>query len=222
MLIALDLDGTLEDSRLDMVAVTRRVRTLLKLPARPDHTLLPWVNKGMDQLYRACFDDYIRSDGARLTEVRQRYEADYFDHVAVDTRLYPGIGPAVEQLSTLGALACVTNKPERISWRLLEVLGVSKYFTTVVGGDTCPKSKPDPMMLEAAARRCGFEKKPPRTVMIGDTSADLAMGRAFGASTIWCTWGYADQPGDERPDLIAQRPDLLPELVLEASGVKAD
>jgi phosphoglycolate phosphatase len=222
MLIALDLDGTLEDSRLDMVAVARRVRTQLKLPARTDNALLPWVNKGMDQLYHACFDDYIRLDGARLTEVRQRYETDYFDHVAVDTRLYPGIGPAVEHLSTLGALACVTNKPERISWRLLEVLGVSKYFTTVIGGDTCPKSKPDPMMLEAAARRCGFEKKPPRTIMIGDTSADLAMGRAFGASTIWCAWGYADQPGDERPDLIARRPDQLPELVLEASGVKAD
>jgi 2-phosphoglycolate phosphatase len=216
MLIGLDLDGTLEDSRRDMVAVARRVRTQLKLPARSDNTMIPWVNKGMDQLYLACFDDYIGSDGARLTEVRQRYETDYLDHVAVETRLYPGIGPAVERLSMLGALACVTNKPERISWRLLEVLGVSKFFTTVIGGDTCPKGKPDPMMLEAAARRCGFEKKPARTVMIGDTSADMAMGRAFGASTIWCAWGYADRPGDERPDWIAHAPDQLPELAIEA------
>jgi len=221
MLIGLDLDGTLEDSRRDMVAVARRIRAQLKLPARPDNTLLSWVNKGMDQLYRVCFDDFIGTDVSRLAEIRSRYEADYFDHVAVETRLYPGIAQAIERLSMFGALACVTNKPERISWRLIEVLGVSKFFTTVIGGDTCPKVKPDPMMLEAAARRCGFEKKPAQTVMIGDTSADLAMGRAFGASTIWCAWGYADQPGNERPDWIAHTPDQLPELVREAFGVNA-
>jgi phosphoglycolate phosphatase len=221
-LIALDLDGTLEDSRRDMVGVAQRVRASLKLPTRPDDALLPWVNKGMDQLYRACFDDYVQGVESRVTEVRIRYEADYFDHVAVETILYPGIAPAIEQLATMGVLACVTNKPERISWRLLEVLGISKHFMAVIGGDTCPKGKPDPMVLEAAARRCGFKKTPARTVMIGDTAADLAMGRAFGATTIWCAWGYVDQPGDERPDLIARTPDQLPELVLEASGVKAD
>jgi phosphoglycolate phosphatase len=214
-LIGLDLDGTLEDSRRDMVAVARRVRAQLTLPARPDAALLPWVNKGMDQLYRACFDDYIGADVSRMADVRSRYEADYLEHVAVETRLYPGIAPTVDRLSMLGVLACVTNKPERISWRLLEVLGVSKFFTAVIGGDTCPKGKPDPLVLETAARRCGFEKKPARTIMIGDTPADLAMGRAFGAATIWCAWGYADQPGDERPDWIAQTPDQLPELVTE-------
>lgn len=216
-LICLDLDGTLEDSRRDMVAVTRRVRTQLKLPVRPDDALLPWVNKGMEQLYRACFDDYIRGAEAKLAEVRALYEADYFDHVAVHTQLYAGIAPAVGQLAGMGTLACVTNKPERISWRLLEVLGISKHFMAVIGGDTCPKGKPDPMVLEAAARRCGFAGRPPRTVMIGDTTADLAMGRAFGATTIWCAWGYVTEPGDERPDLIAHTPDQLPELVLEAS-----
>jgi phosphoglycolate phosphatase len=216
MLIGLDLDGTLEDSRRDMVAAVRRVRAHLSLPPRSDEGLLPWVNKGMDQLYRACFDDFIGTDVARLSVVRRLYESDYFDHVAVDTQLYPGIAAAVEQLSNLGALACVTNKPEHISWRLLEVLGVSKFFSTVVGGDTCPKGKPDPMVLDAAARRCGFVKKPDRTVMIGDTSGDVAMGRAYGAATIWCTWGYADHPGDERPDWIAHAPDQLPEMVREA------
>ncbi|MEW6325491.1 MAG: HAD-IA family hydrolase [Nitrospirota bacterium] len=211
-LIGLDLDGTLEDSRADMVAVARRVRAQLGLPPRPDEALRPWVNKGMEQLYRACFDDYITGDGARLGTVRLRYEADYFDHVAVETKLYPGVAPAVEQLAAFGSLACVTNKPERISWRLLEVLGISKHFTTVVGGDTCPRTKPDPIVLEAAARRCGFEKKPARTFMIGDTAADIAMGRAFGATTIWCAWGYTAEP-DGTADYVAERPEQLPQLV---------
>jgi phosphoglycolate phosphatase len=218
-LICLDLDGTLEDSRADMVAVAQRVRGQLRLPARPDDAILPWVNKGMDQLYRACFDDYLEGNDARLADVKKRYEADYFTNVAVQTRLYPGIADAVARLAELGSLACVTNKPEKISWRLLEVLEVSKLFSAVVGGDSCPKSKPDPMVLEAAARRCGFERPQSRAVMVGDTPADIAMGRAFGAATIWCAWGYVQRLGEERADLIAERPGQLPELVRSAVGM---
>jgi phosphoglycolate phosphatase len=173
----------------------------------------------MDQLYRSCFDDFIKDDDAKLAKVLSLYEADYFDHVAVQTRLYPGIADALSRLAELGSLACVTNKPEKISWRLLEVLGVSKVFSTVVGGDSCPKGKPDPMVLQAAARRCGFERLESRAVMIGDTPADIAMGRAFGAATIWCAWGYVQQLGDERADVVADRPEQLLELTRAAVGM---
>jgi len=213
-LICLDLDGTLEDSRADMVAVARRVRKGLKLPARPDEQLRPWVNKGMEQLYRACFDDYIKGDPERLSEVLQRYEADYYENVAVETKLYPGIADAVAQLAGLGTLACVTNKPERISWRLLEVLGISKFFSAVIGGDSCPKSKPDPMVIGAAARRSGLGRSA-RTMMIGDSVADISMGKAYGAKTIWCAWGYAERC-DEPADAVAHSPGQLPALVKAA------
>ena len=211
-LIGLDLDGTLEDSRSDMTAVVQRVRVGLGLPARTDDAVRPWVNKGMDQLYRACFDDYIRENNARLAEVRKRYETDYLENVAVETRLYPGISESISRLADLGRLAVITNKPERVSRRLLEVLGIDKFIGTVIGGDTCPKGKPDPMVLEEAARRCGFEKKNGRAVMIGDTEADMKLGRAFGATTIWAAWGYADRINAE-PDFTAKTPADLPALV---------
>ncbi|HET6370535.1 MAG TPA: HAD family hydrolase, partial [Nitrospiria bacterium] len=159
-----------------------------------------------------CFDDYVGESDARLSEVRAAYESAYLANPAVETKLYPGIAVALERLSGMGRLAVVTNKPEKISRRLLEVLGVDSFFRAVVGGDTCPRSKPDPMVLSEAARQCGLEPGKGYTVMIGDTAADIKMGRAFGASTIWCAWGYVDDPG-ETPDLKAERPVLLPELV---------
>ena len=72
-MICLDLDGTLEDSRSDMTAAVHRVRAGLGLPSRSDEAILPWVKKGMDPLYRACFDDYLQADEARLADVRSRY-----------------------------------------------------------------------------------------------------------------------------------------------------
>jgi 2-phosphoglycolate phosphatase len=218
-LIGLDLDGTLEDSRNDMTAAVHRVRAGLGLRPRPTEAVRPWVNKGMDQLYRACFDDYIQPNEAGLEEVRKRYEADYLENIAVETRLYPGISKSVSQLSDLGRLAVITNKPERISRRLLEAIGIGKFIGAVIGGDTCPKGKPDPMVLDEAARRCGFDKKNGRAVMIGDTEADIKLGRAFGAKTIWAAWGYLDRIGIQ-PDFTAQSPADLPAMVQSTLALK--
>jgi len=212
-LFGIDLDGTLEDSRADMVAAARRVRAAFELPVRPDAALRPFVNAGMDQLYRACFDDYLAAADTRGYErIRQAYEADYLEHVADETRLYPGIGAALEALAELGSLACITNKPERISRHLLDSLGVGRWFATVIGGDTCAHAKPHPVMFQTAAERCGFERQQGQAFMIGDTNADMQLGRAFGARCIWCAWGYADAI-TESADHHAKHPADLPRMV---------
>jgi phosphoglycolate phosphatase len=216
-LIGLDLDGTLEDSRDDMTAAARRVRARLGLPERADGELRAWVNGGMDQLYRRCFDDYLAgdADGTRYTEVQQAYDADYLANVAVRTRLYDGIAETLAALSQRGALACITNKPERISRKLLDELGVGTLFATVVGGDTCAQAKPHPMMLSAAVERCGFDMSRGRAFMIGDTAADMQLARAFGAISVWCAWGYVSalDAAAPKPDFTARTPDELVQIV---------
>jgi HAD superfamily hydrolase (TIGR01549 family) len=218
-LIGLDLDGTLEDSRDDMTASARRVRAQLTLPVRADAELRPYVNGGMEQLYRKCFDDYIGSHtseaGAREETVRVAYEADYLANVAVQTRLYDGIAQALPELAKLGTLACITNKPEHISRRLLAQLGVGDLFATVVGGDSCPQNKPNPIMLREAVQRLGFDvaTEGSKVFMIGDTAGDIKLARAFGAVSVWCAWGYTDAPGDDAPDHVAKGPGDLLQIV---------
>jgi phosphoglycolate phosphatase len=216
-LIGIDLDGTIEDSRSDMTAVAARVRASLRVPARAHDELCKYVNAGMDHLYRSCFDDYLAGDdaGARYAAVRERYEADYLANVAIETRAYAGMSEALPELAHMGALVCVTNKPEHISRRLLDVLGVGAWFRAIVGGDSCSEIKPHPLMLQTAAIRCGFEAQHRPALMIGDTAGDVQLGRAYGARTIWCTWGYSASIG-EHPDAIARTVSELPELVARA------
>jgi phosphoglycolate phosphatase len=208
MLICLDLDGTLEDSRADMAASVSRVRADLKLPPRPEAEVLPHLGKGMDALYHACFDDAL-SSGVSLARVRAAYEEDYLAHVADATRLYDGMAQALKSLSELGSLAVVTNKPEHISRALLAALGVEALFGTVVGGDTAGVVKPDPLMIRCAAEDVGLKGVP--AVMIGDTAADAQMARAFGAKSVWCAWGYTSTPAEA--DAVAQSPADLPGVV---------
>ncbi len=211
-LIAVDLDGTLEDSRLDMIAAVHRVRSRFRLPTKADDAIRPWVNQGMEQLYRNCFDDYV-TDDARYAQVESAYETDYSANVAVHTRAYPGIPKALAALKEHGRIVVVTNKPDAIAKRLLEALRLDSLVSDVVGPD-CGAVKPNPLMLQTAAARIGLSATngDNRAFMIGDTAGDIKMGRAFGATTVWCAWGYMQEPG-ETPDHIARAPKDLPELI---------
>lgn len=207
VVLALDLDGTIEDSRDDMVAAVLRVRAGRGLAAMPDATVRPHVNAGMDHLYRQCFPELAAA------AAREAYEADYLANIARSTRLYPGMDAALAELARLGNLACVTNKPERLSVALLTALGVGPLFSAVIGGDTCPEGKPSPLPLAEAVRRCAPAGAAPRVVMIGDTAGDVRCGRAYGAQTVWCAWGYVAGPGEILPDATAAAPRELPGVI---------
>lgn len=207
-LVAFDLDGTLEDSRPDMVAAIHRTRALLGLPPRPTGQVRPWVWRGMPALYANAFDDHA----GPLEAVRAAYEADYLAHVHVDTQLYPGVPEALARIGQRATLAVVTNKPEHIACALLAALGLDRRFATVVGGDSCAHAKPHPVMLAEAARRTGFDPGRGRLVMVGDSAGDLKLAQAARAAGIWCAYGYHPRP-EPAPALEAATPMDLPGLI---------
>lgn len=216
-LIALDLDGTLEDSRQDMVASVHRVRQTLDLAAMTDADVWPHVNRGMEHLYRTCFRERFSGDATtdqeQLQMLADTYETDYGAHIVDHTRLYDGMKHALQELYPMGHLAVVTNKPEQLSIKLLEHLGVRHLFSAIIGGDTCHEAKPSAIPYAEAASRCNFRSPRGQAFMIGDTAGDVKCGRAFGAVTIWCAWGYAEGPGDQEPHLRAGHPSELPGLI---------
>jgi phosphoglycolate phosphatase len=104
----------------------------------------------------------------------------------------------------------VTNKPEALSELLLDSLGVRSFFSAIVGGDTCHSGKPDPVTLEKAAELSGFDGDRKRVFHIGDSAGDQRCAKAYGATAIWCAWGYLDDPPTEpSPDLEVAEPKQL-------------
>ena len=200
MLVCFDLDGTLEDSRADMVAAIQQVRSDLGLPARTYEALVPWVSKGMPKLYAHGFDD---ADDAVRSQLPKLYAQSYASIIDQRTRLYDGILPMLQALHGKVPMAVVTNKPESLSRLLLEKLGVLTYFVTVIGGDTFDFAKPNPGMLQGALDRSGVTGP---CLMIGDSAGDVKMAQAFGATAIWCTWGYHEKLPDLQPDRVVKAP----------------
>jgi len=209
-MIALDLDGTLEDSRDDMVAAVQRVRVKFGLNPGEPASFRDHVNRGMPHLYRECFAEFL-AGGGDYADVASTYTRDYSAHIADVTRLYDGMADAIETLAGIAPLAIVTNKPDGLSRLLLRTLGVEHHFAVVVGGDTCSEAKPTPTPLLYACERVGAS--PESAFMVGDSGGDVACGRAAGTRVIWCAWGYKDAPGPRAPDATANHPCELAEIV---------
>ena len=104
--------------------------------------------------------------------------------------LYDGIADALDALEDAGwALGVATGKSDRGLALILDHHGLAGRFVTLQTADRHP-SKPDPAMVLAAVAEAGAT--PETTVMIGDTSFDMAMGVAAGATALGVGWGYHD------------------------------
>ena len=210
MMLCFDLDGTLVDSRRDMVGAIQRLRSELNLDFRDYHALVPWVSKGMPKLYANAFDDI--NDTQIRDALPVQYAKQYAAEIVQHTRLYDGIHEMLQNLSERVTMAVVTNKPEALSRLLLTQLDVLQYFSAVIGGDTFDFAKPNLGMLRGAIDRSGL-KSTEQCVMVGDSAGDVRMAHAYRARAVWCEWGYYETLPDVKPDVTVRTPCDVVKLV---------
>lgn len=120
----------------------------------------------------------------------------------VEEPLYEGIIELMDALEQGGwLLGVATGKSDRGLSLCLDHHGLSRRFVTLQTADRHP-SKPHPSMVELAMAEAGTT--PETTLMIGDTSFDMAMARAAGVTAIGVTWGY-----HEAQELLAAGADFI-------------
>lgn len=187
-----DLDGTLVDSAPDMaVAVDRMLADRGHPPAGEDQ-VRDWVgNGGRLLVMRALTGDPEGVPPEAETQAAlAAFLAYYGERLCVHSQLYPGVREALDRLRADGyRLACVTNKPEALSRRLLGALNLDAHFPVVVGGDTLATRKPDAAPLAHAMAALGVS--PAETLMVGDSRADVEAGRNAGTGVIGVPYGYS-------------------------------
>ena len=186
-LAVFDLDGTIVDSKANIVRAVHEAAAAMNVEPPPPHEiprviglsltealgqLFPTLERPrlleLDQAYRDCF-------------VRFRTEPDY------DEPLFAGTHAVLDALDADGVLLGIaTGKAMRGVRHVLERHGLSKRFVTVQTPEHAP-GKPHPEMLYRAMAETGAA--PAQTVMIGDTSFDMLMARAAGVAALGVSWG---------------------------------
>ncbi|MBI3688454.1 MAG: HAD family hydrolase [Actinobacteria bacterium] len=200
-----DLDGTLIDSRAHILANSRAAFTACGLPPPDPAALLSRVGLPLADCLVAGYAAV--SGHAPAPELLGRLRAEYLAASRADgwegIALFPGLRELLAQLAGSGTrLAIATSKGREGTAAILGRLGLAGMFEVVVCHDDGLPTKPDPAMLWHIAQRCGVI--PRDLVMVGDTSYDLAMGRAAGTDTCGVVWGHHD-----RATLTAESPTYL-------------
>lgn len=114
----------------------------------------------------------------------------------VEEPLFDGILELLDALEGQGwLLAVATGKSDRGLAHCLDQHGIHARFVSLQTADRHP-SKPHPsMVLQALA---DADAAPRRSIVVGDTSFDMAMAAAAGTTPVGAGWGY-----HEAEELIA-------------------
>jgi phosphoglycolate phosphatase len=204
-LVIFDLDGTLLDSVPDLAVAVDIMLVHCGRAAAGAERVKDWVGNGSQVLVRRALAGSLDHSGVNnieADEAHQHFLQAYSGEHPL-TRVYPGVKPLLDWLQQEGVLMAVaTNKPERFVAPLLAEKGLSKYFSWLVGGDTLPVQKPDPMGLYWIMQRAGVEAH--NTLFVGDSRNDVLAARAAAMKVVAVSYGY-----NHGEPIAAQNPDLL-------------
>ncbi|MFM9827739.1 MAG: HAD-IA family hydrolase [Sphingomonas sp.] len=184
-----DCDGTLVDSQANICTAVEHAFDVHALAPPPRNTIRRIVGLSLVEAMAALLPD---AEDAQHRAIADDYKAAFFKLRSQgkmgEEPLYQGISDTLEALAACGwAMGVATGKSDRGLAHILAHHGIAHHFVTLQTADRHP-SKPHPSMVETAMAEAGAA--PQTTVMIGDTSFDMEMGRAAGARAVGVAWGY--------------------------------
>lgn len=212
-LVVFDWDGTLIDSTHAIADAIQASAADLGLPVPTRERASHVIGLGLFEAIHYAVPEIRREQMPAFIERYRRHFLRADEHL----RAFDGIDALLAELGLAGAtLAVATGKSRAGLNRALLQTGWGRHFaTTRCADEGIPK--PDPWMLHDICEELGIETG--RAVMIGDTSHDLRMARAAGASAVAVTYGAhpveelrACQPSACLDSVAQLRAWLLPRL----------
>ena len=183
-----DCDGTLVDGQANVCLAMERCFAAAGLDPPSREASRRVVGLSMVEAMRALLPE---AQPALHAELAESYKSEFHKmrlEGLVDEPLYEGMAELLASLEEDGwLLGVATGKSDRGLGLCLDCHGLTKRFVTLQTADRHP-SKPHPSMIEQAMAEAGAS--PETTIMIGDTSFDMAMARAAWVTAIGVTWGY--------------------------------
>ena len=210
-LLIFDLDGTLIDSKLDLVHSVNATRAHVGMPPLSDETVASYVGNGAPVLIRRALGEQATEDDVK--EALEFFIEYYREHALENTRLYPGVAPALARLRAAGLhMAVLTNKPVGISRAIVDHL-TGPLFGRVYGGNSFDFKKPNPIGIEKLMEEFHVDRS--RTMMVGDSSVDVLTARNAGVPCCGVTYGFQPETLTEtRPELLVNRMEDLADWML--------
>ncbi len=222
--LVFDLDGTLIDSRLDLI---HSVNAMLRHFGRPEldgEVIASYVGDGAPALARRALEgrsadtdpNAKERDDAFFRSALEYFLGYYRLHKLDHTTVYEGVPEALASLAqspdgTRRLMAVLSNKPVNPSRDIVAAMGLGEYFVRIYGGNSFATKKPDPLGVRTLLEETGIA--PGDALMIGDSSIDVQTGRNAGLWTCGVTYGFAPHSLEaDAPDVVVDKPAELADM----------
>ena len=203
--VLFDLDGTLIDTAADFI------RIIQNMCREEDKTIVSadlirtQVSEGARAMVKLVYPELEVTDPIFLAH-RQRFLDIYGADIAVDTDLFEGMYPLLEELESHHIpWGIVTNKPRWLSEALLKALNLTTRCSVLVCPEDVTNTKPDPEPMYLAAKQININAED--CIYVGDHPRDIDAGRNANMYTILAAYGYL--PIEHKDDLTAWRADCI-------------
>ncbi|HEU4888756.1 MAG TPA: HAD hydrolase-like protein, partial [Thermoanaerobaculia bacterium] len=154
------------------------------------------VGEGIERLLQRAFE---RTEIP--PSIMQAFESRYDDICCAESRVLADVDVTLHELAELGvAMAVCTNKPTVFSKKILDFLGLSRYFRAIVGPDIAGARKPEARHLAVTLESVACSRE--EALFVGDMPIDVRAARNSGIDVAVVATGSST-----REQLTASGPD---------------
>lgn len=213
--IGFDLDGTLVDSALGLANTVDSMCARLNLPQPGKALVTTWIGNGIEVLLdRALLWSKAPKDAEYRQNAMRILSECYQDELLSGSPLFSEVKETLETLKNEGyQLVLITNKPSKFIPELMDYLGISQFFTLMLGANDSTKIKPHPAPIFKVLGELGVLQS--EFIFVGDSRNDILAARNAGVRSIALTYGYnyGESIENESPDYMMDKfAELLPLL----------
>lgn len=200
-LIILDFDGTLGDTRANILLTMRQTLAKLGYPEKDEETIAATIGvpleKGFEQMLPG-----IDAEGVALCA--RTYRTIFQENrKQLVPKVFPHVRETLAALKDAGFVLSIASSRSYGSLKeFLEEMGLAPYITYVLGANSVTHAKPHPEPVLKTMADLGFQAQ--ETLVVGDMPVDIEMGKGAGARTCGVTYGNAS-----RTDLVAAGADCI-------------
>ena len=185
-LIIFDFDGTLGDTRRNIVTTMQMTIAELHLPNRSEEECAATIGLPLAGCFRTLFPDIQDELIPRCAETYRRFFNENLK--TIHPEAFPAVVETLSILNQKGFVLTIASSRSRNSlMELTRNMGIANYISFILGADDVKEAKPNPEPVLKTLAEMSFDAA--ETLVVGDMAVDIQMGANAGAKTCGVTYG---------------------------------
>ena len=185
-LIIFDFDGTLGDTRRNIIMTMQMTIAELHLPNRSEEECAATIGLPLAGCFKTLFPEIQDEFILRCAETYRRLFNENLK--TIQPQAFPGVVETLSILHQKGlTLTIASSRSHNSLTELTRNMGIADYISYLLGADDVKEAKPKPEPVLKTLADMHYDAGD--TLVVGDMAVDILMGANAGAKTCGVTWG---------------------------------